>query len=122
MKSILSSSVQGRLAESHAEELFKTSRDCRLVARNFKFKGGEIDLIFEERVGTSIELVFVEVRSRSASSWVNALETVDAAKRLRIHRTAQMFLARYRGPAQGIRFDVMAWDGEWKHWVDAWRE
>lgn len=54
-------------------------------------------------------VAFVEVRYRAADAWTSGLASVDADKRRRIVRTAQLYLGehpehRYRG----IRFDVVA--------------
>jgi putative endonuclease len=87
-----------------------------LLERNFRYKGGEIDLIFEEPG----ELVFVEVRARDRAGWVGGVESVGPAKIRRLRRGVDVYLARYRGHARGARLDVMAWDGiAWEHWRDA---
>ncbi|MGB5208749.1 MAG: YraN family protein, partial [Azonexus sp.] len=53
--------TRGREAEERAARHLE-SRGLRVVARNFRIRGGEIDLIC--RAGST--LVFVEVRLRSA--------------------------------------------------------
>ena len=54
-------------------------------------------------------VAFVEVRYRGKGAWTTGLGSVDAAKRARLVRTAELYLAehpehRYRG----IRFDVVS--------------
>jgi putative endonuclease len=95
----------------------------RLLARNFRWRGGEIDLIFEEpsrqRPGFT-ELVFVEVRARLEGAWVDGISSVGHAKLLRLRRGTELYLSRYRGRARTARLDLMAWDGHsWEHWRDA---
>ena len=51
-----------------------------LVQRNFRARGGEIDLVMRERD----LLVLVEVRKRSSARYGDAAESVDARKRGRI--------------------------------------
>lgn len=91
------------------EELFRRwlcrKPGVRILVQNFRCKAGEIDLIFEEE-GV---LVFLEIRARRRN-WVSAFETVTQRKRSRILKTAQVFLAQYRGSAREIRFDLATWD------------
>ena len=79
----------------------------RLRERNFRCRGGEIDLIMEDG-GT---LVFVEVRLRTHGAYGSGAESVDARKRGRLVRCAQAYLQQlgpgWTGPC---RFDVMAID------------
>jgi putative endonuclease len=82
-----------------------------LVARNFRSRFGEIDLVVE-RAGV---VVFVEVRSRRGERYGSALESVDRRKQRQIGRMALEFVARRRLLDRRARFDVVAieWqDGE----------
>ena len=97
----------------------------QLLARNYRCKSGELDLVFEEKVYSDVdgpekaergvELVFVEVRARCEGSWVSAVESIDLRKQKKLRRVIEHFLAQYRGRAHSARFDVLAWDG--KHWT-----
>jgi putative endonuclease len=83
-----------------------------LAERNFRCKGGEIDLIMQD--GAS--LVFVEVRQRADTRHGGAAASVTPAKQARLLRAAQVFLQRYRAlPA--CRFDVIAIDGGQLAWL-----
>ncbi|MBI4397522.1 MAG: YraN family protein [Candidatus Omnitrophica bacterium] len=62
----------------------------RIVAKNFSSRMGEIDLI-ASRPG---ELHFIEVKTRSSSSFFNPEEAVDYRKQMKLKRTAQIFLSR----------------------------
>lgn len=79
-----------------------------LLERNFLCKGGEIDLVMQDRSS----LVFVEVRARATSQFGGALASVTPAKQRRMVVAAQVFLQRYnRVPA--CRFDLVCiQDGE----------
>jgi Holliday junction resolvase-like predicted endonuclease len=93
--------------------------DARVLERGFRWRGGEIDLIFEEpsrlRPG-AIELVFVEVRARLPGSWESGIESVRGHKLKRLKAGVTVYLARYRGQAQGARLDLLGWDGAgWEH-------
>jgi putative endonuclease len=74
-----------------------------LVTRNFRCKGGEIDLIMQERD----MLVFVEVRQRADARHGGAAASVTGAKQARLIIAAQTFLQRYRSPP-ACRLDVVA--------------
>ncbi|OWW20063.1 YraN family protein [Noviherbaspirillum denitrificans] len=83
-----------------------------LLERNFRCKGGEIDLVMRDGRG----LVFVEVRKRAAGDRVGAAASVTPRKQARLVIAAQVFLQRYRMPP-ACRFDVIAIDGASMEWL-----
>ena len=88
---------------------FLVERGLRPVARNFRCRGGEIDLIMLDRHC----LTFVEVRCRQSTGFVRPADTVDFRKQRKIIRTAAMFLSRERRFATfRMRFDVIAIEGD----------
>lgn len=113
---------QGLEMEGQALAFLQACGQYRILGRNYQWRGGEIDLILEEERGDGhLELVFVEVRSRSKEGWVEAIQTVNFRKQLRIKKSIQHFLCHYRGGSQRLRFDILTWDGsKWEHWVDQW--
>ena len=79
------------------------------VARNFRSRGGEVDLIMLH--GNC--LTFVEVRYRSSANYVCPGPTVDRRKQGKLVRTAALFLAsRQRYAQYAVRFDVVAITGK----------
>jgi len=102
----------GRDAESRAEaELAR--RGLHPVARNYRCRGGEIDLVMRDGAC----LVFVEVRYRSRDDFGGALASIDRRKQRRLILAAQHYLARsgWGGPC---RFDVVGLDaGHNTHWI-----
>jgi putative endonuclease len=111
----------GAEIESRAAAWLSARAGWRLLERNYLCRMGELDLVFEDSSRGTVELVFVEVRSRGEGSWVGAFESVDGRKRRRLERAARRYLLDYRGPARGVRFDVLGWDGrEWAHVENAW--
>ena len=74
-----------------------------IVARGFRARCGEIDLI--ARDGPIV--VFVEVKTRSQPGFGPPAEAVTAAKRGRIVRLAALFLARSGWGERRCRFDVV---------------
>ncbi|MBW7930149.1 MAG: YraN family protein [Gammaproteobacteria bacterium] len=102
-----STSATGARAEDAALR-FLVARGLRLVARNFRCGGGEIDLVMLE----GQTLVVVEVRYRCNQRLVDPALTVTAAKRRRLLHAAASFLQRHPAhAARALRFDVMALSG-----------
>ncbi len=83
-----------------------------LVERNFRCKGGEIDLIMQQRD----TLVFVEVRKRADLRHGGAAASVTPAKQGRLILAAQLYLQRYKS-LPPCRFDVVALDGDALNWI-----
>jgi len=105
---------RGAAAEALAAR-FLASRGLTIVGRNYRCRGGEIDLIALERD----TLVFVEVRLRSNDAFGGARASITAAKRRRLERAAGHYLARI-GREPPCRFDAIlldALDSEHIEWV-----
>jgi putative endonuclease len=99
------SSRKGRAGEERAAA-FLGAAGYRVLARNVRLPGGEIDAVCLD--GTT--LVIVEVKLREARSFGTALAAVDARKRATLRRIAADY-AQIVAPAAKIRFDVVALDG-----------
>jgi putative endonuclease len=96
-------------AGAEAEDLalrFLQDRGLRLLARNYRCRFGEIDLVLQDGKTT----VFAEVRLRKSSSFGGAAASVTGAKQRKLIATAQHYLAG-RHDAPPCRFDVIALDG-----------
>jgi len=84
---------------------FLEAQGLTIVARNYRVRRGEIDLIARD----GATLVFVEVRLRSSARFGGAAESITAAKRARLVAAAQAYLLGQRGdPA--CRFDAILLD------------
>ena len=83
------------------------ARGLRLVARNYRCRFGEIDLVMRE----GKTLVFVEVRRRSSTTFGGAAASITAAKRDRIVSAARHYLAG-RSALPPCRFDAVLIEGE----------
>ena len=94
----------GARAEAVAAD-FLIARGLTIVARNFRTRRGEVDLI--ARVGAT--LVFVEVRLRSSSRFGGAAASITAAKRARLTAAARAYLAQL-GREPPCRFDAVLLD------------
>lgn len=119
---IHAAALLGREGERRAEAYLKTNGLKRL-ARNFRCKTGEIDLVMQDVDGT---VVFVEVKTRRSEDFTAAEQVVAWAKQQRLRRAARYFLASYPlAQERPLRFDVvvvMAGDsGEIRHYPSAFR-
>ena len=104
----------GGAAEETAAR-FLERQGLAIVARNFRTRMGEIDLVARD----GATLVFVEVRLRSASGlYGGAAASIDANKRSRLIAAARMYLARIRGDPP-CRFDVVTIEGGQPQWIKA---
>src|SRR5262245_54179927 len=92
----------GRRGESVAEA-FLRARDYTIVARNYRCRAGEIDLVALD----GPLLVFVEVRSRRGTMAGTPLESVDLRKQGQVVRAARYFLASRGWGERDARFDVI---------------
>ncbi|MBC7093414.1 YraN family protein [Candidatus Bipolaricaulota bacterium] len=94
--------MEGRWAEQVACD-FLRAQGMRIVARNWRWRGGEIDIVAKD----GPTLVFVEVKGRASRRFGGPEEAVTAGKRQRLWRAAQAFLG---GTAEEVpvRFDVVA--------------
>lgn len=97
--------AKGRAGEERAAG-FLESAGYRIVRRNLRLPGGEIDLVCRD--GDTI--VFVEVKARSTARYGSALSAVGAAKRETLRRLAADYV-QIVAPNARVRFDVVAVDG-----------
>ena len=76
----------------------------QLLARNVRFKGGELDLVMRDGDTT----VFVEVRYRADARFGGGAASVDLRKRRKVVLAAQLYLQRHPALAKRpCRFDVI---------------
>lgn len=81
-------------------------RGLSLIARNYRCRQGEIDLVMRDRDC----LAFVEVRYRKGEGFGSPAESVTRAKQRRIILAARHYLQRHP-TALDCRFDVLALTG-----------
>jgi putative endonuclease len=91
----------GSVGETAALHAYRTL-GYRLVARNWRCRLGELDLIVT-RGGT---LVFCEVKTRRGPAFGGGYEAVTWRKRAKIRSLAEAFLQERGGRPNAIRFDV----------------
>jgi putative endonuclease len=93
--------ARGRAAERRAEQHLRAA-GLVTVARNWRCRGGELDLVMRD--GAS--LVFVEVRARTRNDFASAAESVGPRKQARLVHAAEAFLQTL-SELPPCRFDVV---------------
>lgn len=103
----------GRYGEDRAA-LWYAARGYTVVDRNWRCAAGELDLVVVRPAPAGVELVVVEVKTRSSDRFGSPLEAVGPDKQRRLRRLAGEWLAaRWSEVAGGgrparVRFDVVA--------------
>ena len=79
---------------------------CTILARNYRARGCEIDIIARE--GETV--LFCEVKARRTAAFGLGREAVTPEKQRRILQAAQAYLQEMEGPEPFCRFDVLEVD------------
>ena len=82
------------------------AKGYRVLDRNYRVRGGELDIICEQD-GT---LIFCEVKTRTSAAFGFGEEAVNFAKQRRLRKLALEYMQREGRRARAIRFDVIASD------------
>ena len=98
----------GTDGERAAEKFLRRQRYA-ILQRNYRCRGGEVDLIALD--GHTV--VFVEVKTRTQPGYGSPLDAVDRRKQRQIQRAAQYYVSANRLHDRDLRFDVI---GVW--WED----
>lgn len=107
--------MRGRQGEDCAAS-FLLEAGWLILARNFRGKRGEIDIIVQKKP----EIAFVEVKIVDAFGLESISRSVGADKRRRIIETSKLFLAMHREYSNMIlRYDVIVVrDGRQPVWLE----
>jgi putative endonuclease len=97
----VSRSLLGRSGEEAARDAYDR-RGYRVLARNWRCRLGELDLVLERR-GV---LVFCEVKARRGGPFGGGYEAVGWRKRAKLRAVAEAFLQETGIRPHAIRFDV----------------
>ena len=93
---------------------YLTGQKAELLARNFYFRGGEIDLIAKD----GEYVCFIEVKYRKSNRFGAPEESVTPAKQKKIIQGAKYFLYKNHYPTDTpCRFDVISVYGEDINWI-----
>lgn len=91
----------GALGEKLAVKYLK-DRKCKILEKNYKNKVGEIDIIAID----GSEIVFIEVKTRSAQPYLSGRYSVDKRKQFHIMRAASWYMELKKSSLQP-RFDII---------------
>ena len=97
----------GVLGEVRAEQVLQ-ERGMRVLERNYRAYGAEIDLIAQD----GAVIAFVEVKTRAAHSATLGREAVGFAKQKKICRGALTYMVKNRLMGRQARFDVIEIQGD----------
>ena len=86
---------------------FIERKGLKVVARNYRCRLGEIDLVARDGPTT----VFIEVRQRASSAFGGARASITAAKRQRLLKAARYYLSRL-ATLPRCRFDALLIEGD----------
>lgn len=95
----------GNLGEELAAN-FLAARGYRILERNFRCRGGEVDIIAQDPCDKS--LVFVEVKARRGLTYGVPQLAVTPFKQRQISKAALTWLSKNRLHDTNARFDVIA--------------
>ena len=96
------SQVFGRSAEDLAEQMLR-KKGYRILERNLRIAGGELDLIADDQ-GT---LVFIEVKARRGNQFGGAPYAITTRKKQQIIKLALCYLSQHVLTNKQCRFDVI---------------
>jgi putative endonuclease len=109
---------KGKQGEARAEEYLKR-RGYRTVAKNYRTRRGEVDLVVQKRG----RLAFVEVKCWDALGAEDLQYAIGAQKQRRIRAVSRQFIwehPEYRGTAVGYDVILVTPDrGGIRHYEDA---
>lgn len=94
----------GRIGEERAAKYLQ-QRGYEILARNFRCRCGEIDII--ARDGSDGSLVFAEVKTRKGKGFGLPCEAVTAEKRRHLRYAAETYIAYAKCADQACRMDVI---------------
>ena len=92
----------GNIGEEAAVQALK-KRGYKIIARNYRTKMGEIDIVAKDGEYT----VFVEVRLRKRNAFGSPADTIDRRKQQKIIKTAQMYAVKNDIYDTPMRFDAV---------------
>ena len=95
--------IKGQNAEAAAAQYIKKTLRYKILAQNWTFKKGELDIIARDGPNT----VFIEVRARQENALVSGYHSITAAKKKLLKNTAYHFLKQQNPRPQHFRFDII---------------
>jgi putative endonuclease len=91
----------GRIGQDAAERVY-VGRGYRVLARNWRCRLGELDLV----LARADQLVFCEVKTRRGARYGGGWAAVDGRKRAKLRSVGEAYLLATPDRARSVRFDV----------------
>ncbi len=91
----------GKLGEDIAENYLK-KKGYKIIARNYRNKYGEIDLVVQDKSS----LVFVEVRTRRNERFGSPEESINSKKKRKMFKNTKAYIA-FHNFKEKYRMDVI---------------
>ena len=95
----------GEYGEEKATE-YLVSNGYMILCRNFRWKGGEIDIVAVDRTRKDL-IVFFEVKTRKTKGFGLPCEAVTASKLRKIRKTIKVFAAIRQCGDYDFRIDII---------------
>lgn len=102
-KNIINGTNLGTFGEDEACR-FLGKNGCKIVDRNYRVRGGEIDVV--ARHGKTV--LFVEVKTRTSSKFAEPWENVGYRKRKNLKTAARIYIEEHPLHGCDFRFDVIS--------------
>lgn len=96
----------GNFGESLACDYLK-SKGYKILERNFRIRGGEIDIVAKDTNG---DIVFVEVKTRYSHEFGSPLESITPWKINFLIRAANFYLVKHNLIQKPFRLDAVTVD------------
>lgn len=94
----------GQRGEQVAAAYVEQQLGCTVLARNWRCRGGELDIVAYD----GERVVVCEVKTRSGLGFGEPAEAITRDKMIRIKRLARKWLSEYQVPPnRSVRFDVI---------------
>ena len=94
-------SDRGKAGEQYVSD-YLADRGWRIEARNYRIKGGEIDIV-ASKDGI---LAFVEVKTRKFGSLTDGTDAITRKKQGFVIRAADRYIQEHPGDTDTVRFDA----------------
>lgn len=100
---------EGKLGEEFAVE-FLRKKGFKIIDRNFRIRGGEVDIIATDPSAGSgqVALVFVEVKTRISTEFGTPLEAIGYWKLKSLIKTAEFYKLKHPKLPDLLRIDAVS--------------
>lgn len=100
---------QGKRGEDLAVSYLR-KRGFQIIGRNFRIRGGELDIIAIEtsKVTELQTLVFIEVKTRSSEEFGTPLEAITYYKLRSLIKTAEFYKVKHHNLPDLMRIDAVS--------------